>query len=90
MKPYDFIDKAMTEKMTMKWDWWALKEPTQEDVEASRMPSESASEAPEDDHESICLACAFNQLHDDYENVQAEISELRNAVEHLTRMLGGK
>lgn len=90
MKPNEFIDTMFEDHMTMKWDWWALKAPTEEDVEASRMPSESVSDAPENDHEGVCLACAFNQLHEDNENLAAEIYELKNTVQHLINMLGGK
>ena len=90
MLPEQFIEEAMSEQMTMRWGFWGIKPPTDEDVEASRMPSEIASEEVKDDHESICLACAFKQLREDSENMQAEMFDLKNQVQHLIKILGGK
>ena len=81
------MDQAKT---TSSWTFWPMGTPTDEDVEASRMPSEIASEEAKDDHESICLACAFKQLREDSENMQAEMFDLKNQVQHLIKMLGGK
>ena len=85
------MDRIMDQSITTKsWTFWNIEPPTKADEEASQIPSQSVSNAPEDAHESICLACAFKQLREDSENMQAELYDLRNSVQHLIQMLGGK
>ena len=82
------MDQAST---TSSWVFWDLESPTKDDIEDSRMPSESVSNVPENDHEGICLACAFAQLlesnkrlSEQVENLSAEIFSLQQNINQLT------
>ena len=91
MKSNEFIDKIYDQRqMTASWAFWNMEALTDDDVEASRMPSRSVSETPKDSYEDICISCAFKQLREDNENLQAEVYDLKNSVQHLINMLGGK
>ena len=81
------MDQSTT---TKSWTYWDVKSPAKADSEAAQIPSQNVSSSPEDAHEDICLSCAFKQLREDSENMQAEIYDLRNSVQHLIKMLGGK
>ena len=91
MKPYEFMDKMYDQRqMTASWAFWDLEAPTQADEDASRIPSRSASEGPEDEHGDVCIHCEIKALQESNENLAAEVYELKTTVEHLIRMLGGK
>lgn len=91
MKPYDFMDEMMSKKqMTASWAFWNLDAPNAADEEASQIPSLSVSEEPKDDHEDVCIFCELKGLQEGYENLSAEVYDLRNSIDHLIKMLGGK
>ena len=94
MKPSEFMDEMLKKKkMTANWAYWDLRPKAEE-------PSEdavSASNNPEDEHESICLACALGELQaankelfKSNENLQAEVWELKQSIDFLSRILTGK
>ena len=75
---------------TGNWVFWDLEPPTIDDEEASRIPVRSVSEQPEDEHGDVCVFCEMKALQETNENLSAEIYDLKNTVEHLIRILGGK
>jgi hypothetical protein len=86
------MDRIMDHKqMTASWAFWDLENPTDADIEDSRMPSESVSNAPQDDREGVCLSGAITQLtesnkrlSEQVETLSAEIFSLQQIVNQLT------
>ena len=91
MKPYDFIDSKMSTAFTTSgWTFWDIKAPTQEDIEASHIPIRVVSEAPQDEHDDVCIHCQLKEVIEANENLAVELYEIKGTLEFLIKMLGGK
>ena len=84
-------------KMTSSWAFWNIEPPTEADEEDTRIPIRTVSDAPQDEHDYVCIHCLLNDvveankgLKEANENLAADLYELKGSVEFLIKMLGGK
>ena len=76
--------------MTASWAFWDLEEPTEADIEDSQIPSLSVPEEPRHDSEGVCIHCQINQLVEAQETLSADVWELKQSIEFLSKIIGGK
>lgn len=92
------MDRKMKDvKMTSSWAFWNIEPPTVADEEDTRIPIRTVSDAPEEEHEDVCIHCLLNEvveankdLKEANENLAVELYEIKGSLEFLIKMLGGK
>lgn len=83
-------EKLSTAFTTSGWTFWDIKSPTKEDEEISQIPSLTVSDAPQDEHDDVCIHCLLKEVVEANENLSAELYEIKGTLEFLIKMLGGK
>ena len=91
LTPSELMDSMLEQStVTAGWTFWDLEPPTSADIEDSQIPTRSVSDAGEKPPEGVSLNDEVVALKKSNEDLSAEIYDLKNTVEHLVRMLGGK
>ena len=91
MKPSDFIDQMMEQKqMTASWAFWDLEAPTEADIEDSKIPSRSPSEGSKRASGDIATPTQMQQVVEAQEALSADVWELKQSIDFLTKIIAGK